>query len=577
MAVPPHLLAVSHNIGLLIIGLVSLSPLASASGDFSLHGHTTHHVHKQQISQTGHHRPHAKEPDFVRVESARGETMAGMLLSYSGLQDAEADLKQKIEELQKKANEDIEARALQAQTDLSSAQARFEDARGTIALALGKLQDNVEIRHSRLGVSSFHGRLGKCCCTEDAKSCQWEVFDRGGNYVDYDCSGNLKDYLDALVPEGEDVLEGGIAIRSRKVDLLLDKCSASEAWLSLKGNSSGDPQSQIEDLENHISKAEKHRDAAEEALLNTSQKVAGIDRDISEAQQRAKKAEQEAEEAKAKLAKAVAKAAQDEANNVAVREIAAQKTASAEQLLAVAEAKEKEVERQRTELASERSAGNTVVGEAMEKEQKAKLLEEKAALNEREAQAAEARAGDILSKATAAQKAAKEKAQVPCDDPKTSQAQAEQVPTTQIIVIAPGSTPQDSGKASSSPEQPAMTDNEVVQTEELEQSESEATEAVTAEASAGEAEQLPTPQEPAAPQKPAPKEPAAPQSAPKEADLQDPNMTQPCEKNETDPMAAIIKEAATETADADVGELTAAHAISEQHEDKTEKAVAEAK
>ncbi|CAJ1378829.1 unnamed protein product, partial [Effrenium voratum] len=168
------------------------------------------------------------EPDssFVRMESMRGEAMTGTLLSGDGLVEAENRLNSEIEEMQQNATAVIEQRAEKIEEYLQDTEKRYLHARSALSSSLASLASSVAARWRRLSVSSFHERLGKCCCPGAATGCEWQAFELGGPLVDYECKAGFADYLDVLdMPN-----DNGVALsRSPAVDAVLDQC-ASKGW-----------------------------------------------------------------------------------------------------------------------------------------------------------------------------------------------------------------------------------------------------------------------------------------------------------------------------------------------------------
>ncbi|CAJ1332961.1 unnamed protein product, partial [Effrenium voratum] len=160
------------------------------------------------------------------MESMRGEAMTGTLLSGDGLVEAESRFNSEIEEMQQNATAVIEQRAEKIEEYLQDTEKRYLHARSALSSSLASLASSVAARWRRLSVSSFHERLGKCCCPGAATGCEWQAFELGGPLVDYECKAGFADYLDVLdMPN-----DNGVALsRSPAVDAVLDQC-ASKGW-----------------------------------------------------------------------------------------------------------------------------------------------------------------------------------------------------------------------------------------------------------------------------------------------------------------------------------------------------------
>lgn len=179
---------------------------------------------------TGHAQPissSSARSAFIGMEATRGETTTGiarsaingaMLLSSDDLTNMEESLRNKIEEMRRNASHLIHQRAAQIEEHLRETKLRHLQAREVLANSLGALAKLVTLRWARLSVTSFHGRLGKCCCEGTNSGCEWQSFDFAGSQIDYECKLGFSDYLDVLnfhIPGTE-----GAAL-----DDILDQCS----------------------------------------------------------------------------------------------------------------------------------------------------------------------------------------------------------------------------------------------------------------------------------------------------------------------------------------------------------------
>lgn len=161
---------------------------------------------------------------FIGMEALKGETMTGILLSSDGLTNMEHSLRNQIEEMRRNALHLIHQRAAKVEEHLRETKLRHLRAREVLANSLGALANLVTLRWARLSVTSFHGRLGKCCCPTSKSGCEWQSFDLGGPQIDYECKLGFSDYLDVLnfnIPGAE----GAVLSKSTDVDDILDQCS----------------------------------------------------------------------------------------------------------------------------------------------------------------------------------------------------------------------------------------------------------------------------------------------------------------------------------------------------------------
>mmetsp|Transcript_24211 Transcript_24211/g.52702 ORF Transcript_24211/g.52702 Transcript_24211/m.52702 type:complete len:480 (-) Transcript_24211:18-1457(-) len=185
---------------------------------------------------TGHAQPISSSSSarsaFIGMEAMRGETMTGIartamkgaadsLLSSFDLTNMEQSLRNKIEEMRRNASHLIHQRAAQIEEHLRETKLRHLQAREVLANSLGALANLVTLRWARLSVTSFHGRLGKCCC--EGTGCEWQSFDFGGAQMDYECKLGFSDYLDVL--NFNPGAEGAALSKSTAVDDILDQCS----------------------------------------------------------------------------------------------------------------------------------------------------------------------------------------------------------------------------------------------------------------------------------------------------------------------------------------------------------------
>lgn len=168
---------------------------------------------------TGHAQPISSSSSarsaFIGMEAMRGETMTGIartamkgaadsLLSSDDLTNMEQSLRNKIKEMRRNASHLIHQRAAQIEEHLRETKLRHLQAREVLANSLGALANLVTLRWARLSVTSFHGRLGKCCCEGTG------------------CLG-FSDYLDVL--NFNPGAEGAALSKSTAVDDILDQCS----------------------------------------------------------------------------------------------------------------------------------------------------------------------------------------------------------------------------------------------------------------------------------------------------------------------------------------------------------------
>jgi len=153
--------------------------------------------------------------------------MTGMLLSSSGLTEAEQSLTAQIEEMQRNATMMIQQRAAKVEEYLSETKLRYLKARTALSSSLASLANSVSLRWSRLSVTSFHGRLGKCCCASKT-NCEWQAWKLGGPEVDYECKLGFNDYLDLLSFDVRGA-EGVALSKTTAVDVVLDQC-AKKGW-----------------------------------------------------------------------------------------------------------------------------------------------------------------------------------------------------------------------------------------------------------------------------------------------------------------------------------------------------------
>lgn len=185
---------------------------------------------------TGHAQPISSSSSarsaFIGMEAMRGETMTGIartamkgaadsLLSSDDLTNMEQSLRNKIKEMRRNASHLIHQRAAQIEEHLRETKLRHLQAREVLANSLGALANLVTLRWARLSVTSFHGRLGKCCC--EGTGCEWQSFDFGGAQMDYECKLGFSDYLDVL--NFNPGAEGAALSKSTAVDDILDQCS----------------------------------------------------------------------------------------------------------------------------------------------------------------------------------------------------------------------------------------------------------------------------------------------------------------------------------------------------------------
>ncbi|CAL1138988.1 unnamed protein product [Cladocopium goreaui] len=123
--------------------------------------------------------------------------------------------------MRRNASHLIHQRAAQIEEHLRETKLRHLQAREVLANSLGALANLVTLRWARLSVTSFHGRLGKCCC--EGTGCEWQSFDFGGAQMDYECKLGFSDYLDVL--NFNPGAEGAALSKSTAVDDILDQCS----------------------------------------------------------------------------------------------------------------------------------------------------------------------------------------------------------------------------------------------------------------------------------------------------------------------------------------------------------------
>jgi len=176
----------------------------------------------------------AKAPEeMITVQSKQGESMNGVILTTASLEKAKAELEHTIDALQTKAMEDVKAKAAAVSKRTEKTLARWEAAKEVASRRLAERAQLVELRWRRISVSSFHNRLGKCCCRHidpgapATPDCHWEAYDRGGPYVDFACHDGYKDYLEALPAEE---MAGERRFLASSADALLDQCFDSEGW-----------------------------------------------------------------------------------------------------------------------------------------------------------------------------------------------------------------------------------------------------------------------------------------------------------------------------------------------------------
>jgi len=164
---------------------------------------------------------------YVRMESMRGESMAGMLLSSDGLAEMERQMSGEIIEMQQSAASAIKQRAEKLQDFVRDTKQRYLTAREAVSHSLAGLADSVASRWRRLTVASFHERLGKCCCSRNVvDGCEWQPFKLGGPIVDYECKIGFMDYMDAITARSME----GASSNTSEVDNILDQCAASKGW-----------------------------------------------------------------------------------------------------------------------------------------------------------------------------------------------------------------------------------------------------------------------------------------------------------------------------------------------------------
>mmetsp|Transcript_87317 Transcript_87317/g.208875 ORF Transcript_87317/g.208875 Transcript_87317/m.208875 type:complete len:446 (+) Transcript_87317:33-1370(+) len=164
---------------------------------------------------------------YVRMESMRGESMAGMLLSSDGLAEMERQMSGEVNEMQQSAASAIKQRAEKLEDFVRDTKQRYITAREAVSTSLAGLADSVATRWRRLTVASFHERLGKCCCSANlVDGCEWQPFKLGGPIVDYECKIGFMDYMDAITAQ---TMEGASSNTS-EVDNILDQCAASKGW-----------------------------------------------------------------------------------------------------------------------------------------------------------------------------------------------------------------------------------------------------------------------------------------------------------------------------------------------------------
>ncbi|OLQ09653.1 Protein TIC 20-v, chloroplastic [Symbiodinium microadriaticum] len=187
---------------------------------------------------------------YVRMESMRGESMAGMLLSSDGLAEMERQMSGEVNEMQQSAASAIKQRAEKLEDFVRDTKQRYVTAREAVSTSLAGLADSVATRWRRLTVASFHERLGKCCCSASlVDGCEWQPFKLGGPIVDYECKIGFMDYMDAITAQ---TMEGGrgftdpavnqdppmlspcdvagASSNTSEVDNILDQCAASKGW-----------------------------------------------------------------------------------------------------------------------------------------------------------------------------------------------------------------------------------------------------------------------------------------------------------------------------------------------------------
>ncbi|CAE7199769.1 TIC20-II [Symbiodinium sp. CCMP2592] len=161
------------------------------------------------------------------MESMRGESMAGMLLSSDGLAEMEKQMSGEINEMQQSAASAIKQRAEKLQDFVRDTKQRYLTAREAVSHSLAGLADSVATRWRRLTVASFHERLGKCCCSRNVvDGCEWQPFKLGGPIVDYECKIGFMDYMDAITAGSME----GASSNTSEVDNILDQCAASKGW-----------------------------------------------------------------------------------------------------------------------------------------------------------------------------------------------------------------------------------------------------------------------------------------------------------------------------------------------------------
>ncbi|CAE7849616.1 TIC20-V, partial [Symbiodinium sp. KB8] len=136
------------------------------------------------------------------MESMRGESMAGMLLSSDGLAEMERQMSGEVNEMQQSAASAIKQRAEKLEDFVRDTKQRYVTAREAVSTSLAGLADSVATRWRRLTVASFHERLGKCCCSASlVDGCEWQPFKLGGPIVDYECKIGFMDYMDAITAQ----------------------------------------------------------------------------------------------------------------------------------------------------------------------------------------------------------------------------------------------------------------------------------------------------------------------------------------------------------------------------------------